>query len=617
MPIVRLALRMPYTVASVVILVCLLGGSATYVMRTDIFPEIDIPVVSVIWTYSGMRAQEIQDRLLSIHERQMPAQVDDIERLEANAYNGVGVIKVYLHEGADVSRAISQLSSTAIYVMKYMPRNVIPPEIIRYGATDVPVIQLSVSSSSLADTKAYDFSQNIIRPGLAVVQGASVPSPYGGKPRVIMVDLDTKALQAAGISPADITSALQMQNVISPSGDAKIGRQDYTVTLNNSTDTIEALNDFPIKKVNGTTIFLHQVAHVHDGFQVQTNAVDVNGRAGSLMVVRKGGGASTLSLIRRVKELLPDLQRLVPAGMEIKALFDQSIFVKAALNSVLIGGALAAGLTALMILLFLGNWRLTLIILASIPLSIVTALLVLHFGGQTLNTMTLGGFALAVGILVDDATVVIENIERNLGLGHDLVPAIETGSAEILKPTLVSTIAICVVFVPVFLLRGTAKYLFSPLSFSVIVSLLASLVLSRTLVPVLFKMLMKSQIAKHGKRGGAHDIQARRTRNPFLAIHYSFERLFNGFRNGYRAYLAWAVAYPLRTGAFFLVLIVGSIRMPVSETGTGLFPAGGCGPDAPARAAPPPGNSPGGNAGSFRRRRARNPAAWSGTTRST
>ncbi|HSU66588.1 MAG TPA: efflux RND transporter permease subunit, partial [Tepidisphaeraceae bacterium] len=509
---------------------------------------------------------------LAIHERQMPAEVDDIERIEANAYNGVGVIKVFLHEGADVSRAVSQLSSTAIYVMKYMPRNVIPPEVVKYGATDVPVIQLSVSSSSMADTRAYDFSQNTIRPGLAVVQGASVPSPYGGKPRVIMVDLNTSALQAQGISPAEVTTALQTQNVITPSGNVKIGRKDFTVALNNSTRTIAAINDFPIKRAHGTTIFLRDVAHVHDGFTVQTNAVDVNGRPGSLMVVRKGGGASTLSLINSVNELLPDLRRLLPPGMEIRALFDQSIFVRAALNSVLMGGTMAAALTALMILLFLGNWRLTLIILASIPLSIVTALLFMAAGGQTLNTMTLGGFALAVGILVDNATVVIENIERNLGLGKDLVPAIEEGSAEILKPTLVSTIAICVVFVPVFLLKGTAKYLFSPLSLSVIISLLASLVLSFTLVPVLFKLLMKSYVRAHGKRGGAHDIEARRSRNPLLAIHYGFERLFNGFRNAFRNYLALAVARPWPTAALFVLLFVGSCAL-YPTLGMNFFPA--------------------------------------------
>src|ERR1051325_4342502 len=350
MSLVRFALRKSYSVIAIVVLVCLLGGLATTRMATDIFPEINIPVVAVVWTYSGMNAQEIQDRMLSVHQRQMPSMVDDIDKLEANAYSGVGVIKVYLHEGADISRAVSQLSSSAIYVMKYMPRNVIPPQILKYSATDVPIIQLSLSSTSLADTKAYDAGQNIIRPQMARVQGASVPSPYGGKPRVIMVDLDAGALQAASISPAEVTAAIQVQNVITPSGALKIGTIEYPVSLNNSPDVIVALNDLPIKRVKGTTLFLRDVAHVHDGFEPQRNSVSANGRAGSLVMVRKGGGASTLSLVENVKALLPDFRSKLPAGMELFALFDQSLFVKAALNSVLMGGLMAAGLTAVMIL---------------------------------------------------------------------------------------------------------------------------------------------------------------------------------------------------------------------------------------------------------------------------
>jgi multidrug efflux pump subunit AcrB len=579
MSFIRLVLAKPYAVASAVILVSLLGVFATLRMQTDIFPQINIPVCSVIWTYSGMSADEIQNRILAIHERQMPASVDDIEHLEANAYNGVGVIKVFLHEGADVSRAVSQLSSTAIYVMKYMPRNVIPPEILKYAATDVPVLQLSVSSSSLADTKAFDASQNIIRPGLAVVKGASVPTPYGGKPRVIMVDLDTAALQASGLSPADVTQALQNQNVIVPSGDAKIGRNDFTVLLNNSSRTIAAINDFPIRRTNGTTTFLRDVAHVHDGFQIQTNAVDVNGRAGSLVVVRKAGGASTLALVDNVKQLLPDLQRLVPPGMHISALFDQSIFVKAALNSVLMGGAIAAGLTGLMILLFLGNWRLTLIILVSIPLSVVAALLGMYCFGQTLNTMTLGGFALATGILVDDATVVIENIERHVAMHKPIDDAIIDGTTEILLPTFLSTLSICIVFTPVFLMQGTAHYLFAPLSLSVVLSLLASLALSRTLVPILFKYLMRGYLQKHlnlewqrkVKDHTAASVKHSWWVSPFAAIHYGFEKTFNAFRNVYRDTLAWAVAHPIGTGGFFLLLIVASSLL-FPQLGMDFFP---------------------------------------------
>jgi multidrug efflux pump subunit AcrB len=571
MSLVRFSLKRPYTIASAVVLVSLLGGFAAMRMRTDIFPEINIPVVSVVWTYSGMSSEDMQNRILTIHERQMASLVDDIQRMEANSYGGVGVIKVYLQEGADVSRAVSQLGSSAQVVMKYMPRNITPPLVLRYGATDVPIIQLSLSSTSLPDAKLNDFGQNVVRPALAVVQGASVPYPYGGKPRVIMVDLDMQALQSRGITPADVSTALQSQNVIAPSGDVKMGTKDYAVSLNNSSDTINAINDFPVKRLGGTTVFLHDVAFVHDGYQVQTNAVDTNGRPSSLMMVRKTGGASTLSVINAVKAALPEIEHLLPPGMKIKPLFDQSIFVKAALDSVLMGGLMAAGLTAVMILLFLGNWRLTLIILMSIPLSIVAALLVMYFGGQTLNTMTLGGFALAVGILVDNGTVVIENIERNLALGKELELAIEEGSAEILVPTLVSTVAICIVFVPVFLLQGTAKYLFSPLSLSVIISLLASLVLSFTFVPVLFKFLMRSHIQLHGKRTGAHDMLKRRSSNPFMAIHYGFDRLFNAFRNIYRNYLAWAVHRPLLTGLFFLALIGSSVLL-FPNLGMDFFP---------------------------------------------
>lgn len=556
---------------ALVILFSLLGVLATLRMPTDIFPEIDIPVVSVVWTYNGMAADEIQNRVLIKHERQMASLVDDISRLEANSYNGVGVIKVYLHEGADVSRAVSQLTSSAQTVLKSMPRNITPPLILRYGATDVPIIQLSLSSDTLPDQRMTDFGQQVLRPSLAVVHGTSVPYPYGGKPRVVMVDLDMPALQAKGMTPLDVSNALNDQNLVAPSGDVKIGDQDYAVRLNNSTDTIAAINNFPVKQIGNSTVFLRDVAHVRDGYSVQTNSVSANGRPATLMTVRKTGGVSTLGVISGVKETLPDIKRLLPAGMSIKSIFDQSIFVKASLDSVLMGGAMAAALTALMILLFLGNWRLTLIILASIPLSVVFALLVMKITGQTLNTMTLGGFALAVGILVDNATVVIENIERHLGLGKRLEPGILDGAAEIGGPTLLATLAVCIVFVPVFLLQGTAKYLFSPMSLSVIVSLLASLVLSFTLVPVLFKYLMRSYVEKHGKRGGAHDIQKHRSKNPLTAIHYGFDRLFNSFRNHYRNFLAWATHHPLPTTAFFLLLIGGSVFL-FPHLGMDFFP---------------------------------------------
>jgi multidrug efflux pump subunit AcrB len=571
MSLAEFALKRPYTIISSLMLICIMGIGAGLRMPIDIFPEIDIPVVSVVWTYAGMSPQDIQNRILTLHERQLASLVDDISRIEATSYAGVGVEKVYLHEGADVTRAISQLASSALVVLKYMPPNITPPLVLRYGATDVPIIQLSLSSDSLPDTKLNDLGQNIIRPDLAVVHGAEVAYPYGGKPRVIMVDLDQDALAARSLTPADVAAALQRQNVILPSGDVKMGAKDYSLAMNSSPSAIAAIGSFPVKEIDGRTIFVRDVAHVHDGYQIQTNSVSVDGRPGALISVRKTGGVSTLAVVDGVREALPDIRKLMPPGVDIKAIFDQSVFVKASLDSVLMGGAMAAGLTAMMILLFLGNWRLTLIILATIPLAIITAVLVMYEGGQTLNTMTLGGFALAVGILVDNGTVVIENIERHLGEGDGLTQAIVDGCGEVAVPTALSTISICIVFVPVFLLQGTAKYLFSPLSLSVCVSLIASLALSFTLVPVLFAKLMRSTVEAHA--AGAHGGMAPRSRfNVFSAFHRRFERGFHSFREAYRNNLAYCVTNPAVTGAFFLIALVCSLML-FPQLGEDFFPA--------------------------------------------
>jgi multidrug efflux pump subunit AcrB len=558
--VVDLALRRPYTIAAVLILIVLMGLGAALRMPIDIFPEIDIPVAAVVWTYNGMSAQDMQNRILTLHQRQLASLVDDISRIEAVSYQGVGVEKIYLHEGADVTRAISQLASSALVVLKYMPPNITPPLVLRYGATDVPIIQLSLSSKSLPDTKLNDLGQNIIRPALAVVHGAEVPYPYGGKPRVIMADLDSQALQARGLSASDVSSALQRQNVILPAGDVKIGDQDYALTMNNSPDVIESINGFPIKQVDGRTVFMRDVAHIHDGFQVQANSVSVNGTPGALMVIRKTGGVSTLAVIDGVRAALKDIQKSLPAGVDIKALFDQSIFVKAALNSVLLSAGMAAALTATVIILFLGNLRLSLIILAAIPMSIIAGVLFIYVTGQTLNTMTLGGFALAIGILVDNGTVVIENIERHVAMREPLRLAIVGGASEVAIPTFLSTLCICIVFVPVFLLQGTAKYLFSPLSLSVIGALLASLVLSFTMVPLLFKYLMRSSVEEfdaNESHGGVHGrAPANVSRNPLVRFQLAFERSFESFREGYRNILAWALSQAAKTVAAFAVLMV-------------------------------------------------------------
>jgi multidrug efflux pump subunit AcrB len=547
-------LKRPYTIASLLVLIVVLGVGSALRMPTDIFPEINIPVVSVVWTYAGMSPTEIQNRVLTLHERQMPALVDDIDHLEANSYQGVGVIKVYLHEGADVSRAVAQVASSALVVLKYMPPGITPPMVIRYSATDVPILQLSLSSKSLTDTALNDFGQNLIRPDLAAVPGVSLPQPYGGKPRVIMVDMNQQAMDAVGISPGDITNVLLDNNVILPSGDVKLGSRDYPVTMNNSPDAIDRMNDFPVKFVEGRQVFLRDVAHVHSGYQTQTNLVTENGAPGALLTIRKTGGVSTLAVVAGVRDYLPELKKQLPKSVSIEPLFDQSVFVRAGLEGVLREGAIAAGLTALMILLFLGNWRLTLIVMLSIPSSILCALMVMYCLGESLNTMTLGGFALAVGILVDNGTVVIENIERRWGEGGSLVEAIVNGANEVAMPTLLATLSICIVFIPVFLLTGVAKYLFSPLSLAVLLSLLASFAISFTVVPVMFDYLMSRSASSHGESDA-------RSHNPFIWTYRKFNAGFDRLRNRYRNVVAWAVGAPWITAAFFVSLMILSLAM--------------------------------------------------------
>jgi multidrug efflux pump subunit AcrB len=571
MSVVEIALKRPYTVVATLILITLMGIGAALRMPIDIFPEIDIPVVAVVWTYNGMSAQDIQNRILTLHQRQLASLVDDISRIEAISYEGVGVEKIYLHEGADVTRAVSQLASSALVVLKYMPPNITPPLVLRYGATDVPIIQLSLSSKSLPDTKLNDLGQNIIRPALAVVHGAEVPYPYGGKPRVIMADLDSQALQARGLSASDVSSALQHQNVILPAGDVKIGDKDYALAMNNSPNVIESINAFPIKQVDGRTVFMRDVAHVHDGFQVQTNSVSVNGTPGALMTIRKTGGVSTLAVIDGVRAALTDIKKVLPQDVSIKALFDQSVFVKAALNSVLMSAGLAAALTALVIILFLGNVRLSVIILAAIPLSIITAVLFINLTGQTLNTMTLGGFALAIGILVDNGTVVIENIERHVAMREPLHQSIVVGASEVAVPTFLSTLCICIVFVPVFLLQGTAKYLFSPLSLSVIGALLASLALSFTMVPVLFSYLMRRAVHEYAAQPNTPTQTAAGHKNPLVRFQAGFERGFERFRESYRDTLSWALSQArLTVTAFIALIVVSALLFPL--LGRDFFP---------------------------------------------
>src|SRR5881392_912280 len=488
--IVRLALRRPYTFTVMAILIVLMGIVTITRMATDIFPKIDIPVVSVIWSFPGVAPEEMEKRFVTVTERAMTTTVNDIEHIESQSYNGVSVIKVFFHEGAKVEAGVAQITSICQTLLRIMPPGTTPPLIIQYSASNVPILQLGLTSKTLSEQQLYDLGLNFIRTQLATVQGAQVPLPYGGKSRQVMVDLDPQKLFGKGLSPADVSSALNAQNVILPAGTEKIGDREYNVRLNSSPELLQALNDLPIKQVNNATVYIRDVANVRDGFAVQTNIVAQNRVRSALLTVLKSASASTLDIISQVKAELPRIKATLPPELDIAQLFDQSIFVRAAINGVLKEGVIAACLTALMILLFLGSWRSTLVVATSIPLSILCSIIVLGALGQTLNTLTLGGMALAVGILVDDATVEIENIHRNLAMKKPMVRAILDGASQIAVPAFVSTLCICIVFVPIFFLSGTARFLFQPLALAVIFAMLASYFLSRTVVPTMVRFLL-------------------------------------------------------------------------------------------------------------------------------
>jgi multidrug efflux pump subunit AcrB len=492
--IVRLALRRPYTFTVMAILIVLMGIVTISRMATDIFPKIDIPVVSVIWSFPGVAPEEMEKRFVTVTERAMTTTVNDIEHIESQSYNGVSVIKVFFHEGAKVEAGVAQITSITQTLLRILPPGTTPPLILQYSASNVPILQLGLTSKILSEQDLYDLGLNFIRTQLATVQGAQVPLPYGGKSRQVMVDIDPEKLFGKGLSPADVSSALNAQNVILPAGTEKIGDREYNVRLNSSPELLQALNDLPIKQVNNATVYIRDVAHVRDGFAVQTNIVAQNRVRSALLTVLKSASASTLDIINRVKAALPRIKATLPPELEITQLFDQSIFVRAAINGVLKEGVIAACLTALMILLFLGSWRSTLVVATSIPLSILCSILILSALGQTMNLMTLGGLALAVGILVDDATVEIENIHRNLAMKKPMVRAILDGASQIAVPAFVSTLCICIVFVPIFFLSGTARFLFQPLAMAVIFAMLASYFLSRTVVPTMVRFLLRGHL---------------------------------------------------------------------------------------------------------------------------
>jgi multidrug efflux pump subunit AcrB len=535
--IVQLALRRPYTFIVLALLVLIVGPLT--IMRTpvDIFPNISIPVVSVIWRYTGLSSEEMEGRMVAPFERAMSATVNDIEHIESQTVNGVGVVKVFFHPTANIQTGLAQIVAIAQTMLSTFPPGANPPLILQYTASTVPILQLALSSRTIAEHELNDTANSFMRTQLATVQGAVLPFPYGGKSRQVMVDIDPKALQAKNLGPQDVVDALSQQNLILPTGTVKIGTLEYDVALNGSPKSIQELNDLPVRTTpRGGTIYIRDVAHVRDGFQPQINIVRHDGERAVLLTILKYGTASTLDIVNRVKAELPRIQAALPPGIEIQTALDQSLFVRAAVDGVIFEAILAAALTALMILLFLGSWRSTLIIAVSIPLSILTSIIALSALGQTINIMTLGGLALAVGILVDDATVAIENINQHLEQGKGLEQAILDGAQQIAIPTFVSTLCICIVFVPMFLLTGVARYLFVPLAMAVVFAMLASYFFSRTLVPTLAKYLL---------RGHEHDAQAAPRRWDLTGrLHVRFEAGFARMRMAYRAGLERCLRAP-------------------------------------------------------------------------
>jgi multidrug efflux pump subunit AcrB len=566
--IVRLALRRPYTFVVGALVLLLLTPFILLRTPTDIFPSINIPVISVIWQYAGLNAKDIEERIIYNHERALSATVNDIEHIESNAFNGVGVIKVYLQPGASVDAGVAQVTAIAQTILRLLPPGQTPPLVIRYNASTVPILQYAITSKKMSEQELYDASQNQVRVGLATVQGAAVPWPYGGKTRLIAVDLDLPALKSRNLSPQDVVNAINAQNLILPSGTAKIGATEFDVELNTAPRAVEELNDLPIKTVNGATIYIREVAQVRDGYQPQQNIVRQDGVRGALLTILKSGSASTLDVVRRVKQAMPRILTTLPPELDVKEFADQSLFVRAAISDVVKEGMIAAALTALMILLFLGSWRSTLIIALSIPLSVLCSLAVLSALGETINLMTLGGMALAVGILVDDATVAIENIHRHMAAGQPLETAILEGAQEIALPAFVSTLCICIVFVPMFFLTGVARYLFVPLAEAVVFAMLASYVISRTLVPTLVMWFYRN--------AGHYDLEDEEKKpaawkRPFTIIHRRFERGFARFREGYRHWLGGVLAQRRPFAVVFLVFCIGSLCL-VPQLGQDFFP---------------------------------------------
>jgi multidrug efflux pump subunit AcrB len=565
--IVRIALKRPYTFVVMSMLIVILGVATILRMPTDIFPDIDIPVISVIWNYTGLLPEEMEKRIVTNYERALTTTVNDIEHVESQSLTGVAVVKVFFHPGAHIAEATAQVTSISQAVLRQMPPGITPPFIIRYSASNVPILQAALESDSLSEQQLFDYGTNVIRADISTIPGAQLPWPYGGKQRQIMIDIDPPRLFAWGLSPRDVTAAVAQQNVILPTGTAKMGANEYPVLMNSSPELIREIGDLPLKTERGTTVYVRDVANVRDGYAPQTNMVHVEGRRSVLMSVLKNGASSTLDIASRIKSMLPGIITKLPKELKVTLLFDQSVFVRAAIDGVVKEAVIAAGLTALMILLFLGSWRATLVVVISIPLSILVSIIALYALGQTLNVMTLGGMSLAVGILVDDATVEIENIHRNMAQKKPILRAILDGAQEIAVPAFVSTLCICIVFVPVALITGSAKSLFIPLAMAVVFAMLTSYMLSRTLVPTLVRYLLRGEAARYAE--GHHGPSGRGVFARFFA---AFDRSFERLRAWYGSWLALALVRRRTVIVGFGLFVLASLTL-FAVIGRDFFPS--------------------------------------------
>ena len=556
--IVRLALRRPYTFVVMAVLIAILGVTAILSMPVDIFPYIDIPIVSVVWPYYGLSAEEMEKRVVTNFERNLTSGVNDIEHIESQSYKDIAVVRVYFHPNVQIDMAVAQVTAQMQSSIRSMPPGMFPANVLKYDAGSVPVLKLGLSSKTLREQEIFDLGQNFIRTPLATVQGAAVSYPFGGKNRAVMVDLNPDELYAKQLSALDVSNALNLQNLILPAGTAKMADTEYQIKVNSSPVAVDELNNLPIKTVNGATIYMKDVAQVRDGFSVQSNIVRTDGTRGVMLSITRTGKASTLAVVNAVKSALPRVLATVPPELKVITLADQSLFVRASIQGVLREALIAAGLTGLMILLFLGSWRSTLIVCISIPLSILASLCVLSLLRQTINVMTLGGLALAVGILVDDATVEVENTHRNMAMRKPLVRAVLDGASQIAVPTFVSTLSICIVFVPVLLLTGTARFLFTPLAMAVVFAMLASYLLSRTLIPTLVHYLLKSEVelyreGRHGKSPGSTSLVWR--------ANTVFNGLFERLRFRYIGLLDWSLRHRAQVLAGFLAISIASLGL--------------------------------------------------------